>query len=223
MEEPQELAKTEGAEKGATTQKFLLRLFGPVTDTAAQHLSLEFRALAARRHANLLAVVALAEQMHQDVDIAEPHELPLNVSVPMLEAASLCENDGLQQRWAALLANASSGKMDVEQMPSFVDVLRHLSPVEAKLLESIASCQSKKVELSDVGLQFPTVIECQVALGNLRRGACLSPELGFTALVTEESPEPVIIYQQGEEFAQVNMTWFGLAFMQACQTPTSTE
>ena len=207
--------------KGSPTPKLLLRLLGPSTDVVGEHLSLEFRALAARRHANLLHVIKQAERLHQEADVAEPQNLPLNVSVPLLEAASLCEDDVLRDHWAALLANATSdnGKASAKEIPSFVDVLRHLSPVEAKVLQAIVICQNWRVELKHFDLHFSSAVDFQVVLGNLRREACIAPELGFTALSTKESPEPILIFQDGQQFAEVNLTWFGMAFVEACQSP----
>jgi hypothetical protein len=62
--------------------------------------------------------------------------VPLKTLLPLLEYASLEQEDDLQEKWAALLANASaSGPILV--LPGFSDILKQLSPQEARLLDGI--------------------------------------------------------------------------------------
>lgn len=223
-EHKQDSSAEESIEKSSVAPKLLTRLFGPTTDVVGEHLSLEFSAIAARRRANLMLIIKRAEILHQEAEVIESQELPLNVSVPLLEAASLCEDDYLREHWAALLANATSsvsGKASAREIPSFVDVLRNLSPVEATVLRALMKCQNINLELKHFDLHFPSAVDFQVVIGNLRRQSCITPELGFTALTTEESPEPILIFQDGQQFAEVNLTWFGMAFVEACQSSSA--
>lgn len=52
--------------------------------------------------------------------------VPMRTLVPLLEGATLEDDEGMSDRWASLLANAASGKRDVP--PSFPSVLRELEP-----------------------------------------------------------------------------------------------
>ena len=62
----------------------------------------------------------------------EPREVPENIWVPLLQAASLETDDSLQERWASLLANAS--KTDSQVLPSFLDILKQLTGVPPPFL-----------------------------------------------------------------------------------------
>ena len=60
----------------------------------------------------------------------------MNVVIPLLEAASLQEDDELIERWAGLLANATDPAGSPVE-PGFPDVLRQLSQVDARLFDYI--------------------------------------------------------------------------------------
>lgn len=52
---------------------------------------------------------------------------------PVLEAASIEDNDEMQTRWAALLANEATSVGSVH--PSFLEILRQLALEDARLLD----------------------------------------------------------------------------------------
>lgn len=62
-------------------------------------------------------------------------KVPLRVLVPLIENSSLEEEEGMQERWANLLANAAAGKCEVN--PNWIEILKELSPVEANMLDNI--------------------------------------------------------------------------------------
>jgi hypothetical protein len=41
----------------------------------------------------------------------------------------------MQTRWATLLANATNPHIESDNYPTYVEILRQLSPIEAKYLE----------------------------------------------------------------------------------------
>ena len=62
---------------------------------------------------------------------AEPNRVPLKILVPVIEGASLEEDDELQDLWAALLANAATSG---DARAAYAEVLRQLSRHEVLLL-----------------------------------------------------------------------------------------
>jgi len=56
---------------------------------------------------------------------------------PLLEAASLEDDESLHERWVALLANAARTDCDVEILPCFPDILRQLTPDEARFMDKV--------------------------------------------------------------------------------------
>lgn len=67
----------------------------------------------------------------------EPREIPIKTLFPLLEGASLEDDDSLQDCWAALIANAANPAASVEVKPAFAGILKSLSPQEAGLLNAI--------------------------------------------------------------------------------------
>src|ERR1019366_1980885 len=54
---------------------------------------------------------------------------------PVLEAASIEDDDEMQTRWAALLANEATSVGSVH--PSFIEILKQLAPGDARLLDRL--------------------------------------------------------------------------------------
>lgn len=63
----------------------------------------------------------------------EPAPLPLTILLPILEQASIEEDDDLQDRWAALLVSCSGEKTIT--MPAAPDILKQLNKWEIMLLQ----------------------------------------------------------------------------------------
>lgn len=78
----------------------------------------------------------------------EPNAVPLKILVPLLDAASLEDDDDedMQARWAALLANAAAGENGAYVSPAFPRILAELTPPEAALLQSLAEREEAEGE-----------------------------------------------------------------------------
>jgi len=63
----------------------------------------------------------------------EPHEVPLQVLVPILDSGANEERPEMQERWAYLLANAATRTDTVPA--AFPEILRQLEPIEAVAVE----------------------------------------------------------------------------------------
>jgi hypothetical protein len=68
----------------------------------------------------------------------EPKAVPLKLLLPSFEQASLEDDDSLQDKWAALLAEASNPDSDASTFSVFAEILRQLSPYDSKFLEHLA-------------------------------------------------------------------------------------
>lgn len=96
-----------------------------------------------RRWENQLALMQKAEEKMRALGLnGKCHPLSLKIGVPLLEAASLEDDEYLRELWANLLINSVKHK-DCLVHPAFIQVLQNLLPQEAKLLE-YASKHSKK-------------------------------------------------------------------------------
>jgi Abortive infection alpha len=92
--------------------------------------------------------VKLAVKMYQKTDLMlidagiTPHAVPPRLFLPIVENASVQDDEDLHTRWAALLANAVASPDLVH--PSYIEVLRQLSPKDAKLLDELYDACAKK-------------------------------------------------------------------------------
>ncbi len=77
--------------------------------------------------------VRLFEQTARMLEAAglKPHRVPYKLLTSIVQNASLEEDDDLQDRWAALLANNATGD---GHEAAFPEILKQLSPVDARLL-----------------------------------------------------------------------------------------
>ena len=75
----------------------------------------------------------LADRRHP----SSSRPVPLNVAIPIFEAASLEEDDDLQDLWARLLANAADADSGSEVRRGFVSILQDFGHMEARLLQVI--------------------------------------------------------------------------------------
>ncbi len=65
----------------------------------------------------------------------KPNQIPVKTLVPLLDGASLEEDEDMQDRWAALLANAANPNNVFSSHIIFVELLKQLSPYECIILE----------------------------------------------------------------------------------------
>jgi hypothetical protein len=107
----------------------LERLFGGVVDQIGGVWSDQMKV---RRFERQLKLFRRVQELIEDSGI-EPQLVADKIGIPLLMAAPLEDDPGLQELWACLLANAATIRGSVE--PSFVEILKQLSPQEAKLVD----------------------------------------------------------------------------------------
>lgn len=148
---------------------------------------------------------------------APSRALPLSIGVPLIEAASLEENDELQDVWAQLLANCGNADSGVHLKRAYVTILQDMGPLEAKLLDRIANAPAEfrgpggdvmTAELPDRYLHYPSINgddpqripppEVVVALWNLVRLGCIELLWTFGGI----SPRAANATPLGEDFAK---------------------
>lgn len=66
-----------------------------------------------------------------------PEPIPPRLFLPALEAATIEDNEGLQERWAALLANAADPSKGNPILPAFVEILKELTPEGANFIRNV--------------------------------------------------------------------------------------
>lgn len=125
------------AKKAAT---LLGKLLGPAATALGERLG-EFLApptpiaptvldmIAMWRHGNMTVVLGRAAERLEGRGI-EPRPIPIGALLPLLEAASLVDDDTLREWWAELLASGVSA--DEHQHPMWVKILAQMSGEDAR-------------------------------------------------------------------------------------------
>lgn len=142
--------------------------------------------------------------------------IPLNIGIPLLNAASLEDNDVMQELWARLLLNAADANFTSEIRVAFIDIIKTLTPIDAQILKQIyisAALQTstdktnidvridRKKAMTDLNID---AITCDASLDNLERCQLLS------------RPDPM--WSEIDEDGNVikNLTALGILFIRAC-------
>lgn len=160
-----------------------------------------------------------ADEFMKSMGIDKPNNpIELKLAVPLLQAATLEENDYLQDLWAKLLVNSVNDKNKIKLMRSYIDILERLTPLEAKILEEIYSLPFDEIQHKGVNTTYlpekalivndnerSNLIleneEIQLALANLSRLGCITASYSLGG---------------GEIFSSVNPTILGKYFIEAC-------
>ena len=143
--------------------------------------------------------------------------VPLNVAIPIFEAASLEEDDDLQDLWARLLVNAADAESGVEVRRGLASILQDFSHMKVRLLQKIHDAPPKESgvptkglpnkylepgeEKEDPGLPSEPV---QIDLWNLMRLGCIESAGTWDSLAGIQ---------------RVNITALDKALVNACSTP----
>lgn len=149
---------------------------------------------------------------------APTRSVPLKLAIPIIQGASLEEDDDLQDRWAALLVNAANAEFHSEVRRAYVVILEQLTALDVQILDALYSLPFEKSQHDGIvtsGLPLTVRIaeesesenalpseEVVISLSNLARLGCLRP--GIT-------------WGGGESYTRVNPTLSGKAFVEACR------
>src|SRR5580698_4899288 len=104
------------------------KIAGPAAEELGLTLQDSVRVYRAKRQLRLLQKT---KEMLDKVK-ADPQRVPLKALLPIIEHGSNEEDDALQDRWAALLANIAIRGMTIPAAP---DILRQLTPYDVLLLQ----------------------------------------------------------------------------------------
>ncbi len=207
----QEIAKTvnnalDKAEKAGT---FIAKYIdAPLTEiTGIWNDKLKYR-----RWENQLNLWTKANKKLQDLGLEVPrNELPLKLGLPLIEAASLEDDNQLQELWANLLVNSSTG-FSLDR--SYISVLEQLSSLEAEIFLKIYEDVSSSIEDNNFWYAFDpeekfidlnssniSKLNFNLALSNLIRLDCIGH----------------VIHLSGEKY---HTTLFGKFLFEAVKEPT---
>lgn len=159
-----------------------------------------------------------ADQYLLEVGLKTPSRaVPLKIAIPLLQAATIEDDDSLQDLFAALLVNAANAASGVEVHRSFIEILSQITHLEARILNVIYSLpfdiarhagittdalpDSARILADNEEAKQQPSDEIALALGNLVRVGCMKVPGTWGG---------------GETFSSVNPTLLGREFVRAC-------
>lgn len=88
--------------------------------------------------------------------------IPQKFMIPLLEAATLEEDDELQNKWALLLANAADKSYELEVKRNYITILENITEFEAKMFDDIVNTEMfRGLSSSDASMnlsRYPLII-----------------------------------------------------------------
>jgi hypothetical protein len=194
------------------------RIAGPLADEIGESL-----ALLARPYRIALSVKMFQKTQRMLKESGLPAQpVPPRLFLPMLEAASIENDEDLHTKWSALLANAASSPDKVH--PSFIEILKQLTPDDARLLDKLYTATNananKKYRLLNQSLL--EVDQYGIPFQNLMRLGLIQTTYDLdgmkVALTGAGAP-----YVSGEMNEDRWLTEFAVSFIEACRPPKTIE
>ncbi|MCY4614273.1 MAG: Abi-alpha family protein [Nitrospira sp.] len=167
--------------------------------------------------------------------------VPRNVAIPIFEAASLEEDDDLQDLWARLLVNAADAESGVEVKRGFVSILQDLGHMEVRLLQKIHDAPPKESGVPTMGSPGPLDVDGRLIAPPKKGGVAtkglpneyLEPgeekedpglpsepvQIGLWNLMRLGCIESAGTWDSLVGIRRVNITALGKALVHACSTP----
>lgn len=123
--------------------KFLKVVFGPASENIGGILSDQTRHWRAS-NIDRLANYWKQRVKERGIDEAALQHLPFGDAFRVIDAASMEDDDNVQQMWADLLANATDPSEAIQIKKVYIDLLKSLSGAEVIFLNFLWTAESKK-------------------------------------------------------------------------------
>lgn len=225
----QEVAKAaqKGLEVGEKLGGFFAKVLGEPAETAAGILGDKLKFMRWERQIRL---VDRAEEINRKRGILG-HEIPVppKLAIPIIENASLEENDSLQDLWVKLLSSSQGEETSGNVRAAFIDIIKQLEVLDVSLLNLIFNSYSRAVnenvissEASPTKVAFPKgeIIRLlgisektyEDSVDNLMRVRCLCSEVKIIQGIGLGGENPTI----DKGYESICITSLGVGFVLAC-------
>lgn len=216
----QEVAKTTGKAISAG-EKFGGFISQYVEGSIEQGMGIFEDKLKYMRWERQVRLMQRAEQLSKEIGLTQPtRSIPLKLAIPLLEAASLEDDDSLQDLWTHLLVNAANAESHINLQRAYIEILKQITSLEALVLQKIYSLPYEDIRHGGVELEklpheatagnfdskrnqalLEPPEEVKLALSNLERLGCLFIERSMAG---------------GELYKKIHPTLLGKSFVEAC-------
>lgn len=174
-----------------------------------------------KRLENTVRVMEKTQDLLQDKRHT-PEALPLNLRIPLLESASLEEDETLQSKWAGLLASSLAGD---PVLISYPKILSELTPLEARLLDVLFEANAHRTVGADPSVFATSKSSAVMTVLSLdgHRFLILAENLSRLGLLESVTANPLfwkdMDYMRSPSFEEIRLTAIGYEFVKACKGP----
>ena len=156
------------------------------------------------------------EILHQRGIQGPLRPIPYKLALPIVEHASLEDNDELQDLWANLLASAVDPKFEGLIRSAYIDIIKQLEVVDVHILNAVYESHKQWSEEERSREKKP-----QPPRFHLVSGVDISKKLSISSAVYENSIDNLIRVRCLAchlviNCGQVYITSFGVSFVEAC-------
>ncbi len=158
---------------------------------------------------------------HADKGVTSTHAIPPKIGVPLIEKATIENDDDLHQRWSNMLANALSSEYKGAMKRSYISILSDMEAIDVLIFDVIVKeyigldVKQKENALFDMGKLSQNINvsgeQLEVSLRNLLRLGCLKPGV-FTNEAVRVGRHGTTSYM---DIKLVGVTGLGLEFYQS--------
>jgi hypothetical protein len=174
-------------------------------------------------------LVLMADEVNKILEyrgVTGTRSVPPKLALPIFEESSLEHDPSLQDLWNHLLANAMDPQFNGELRYGFVDMIKNISGIEAKIMNNFYEILKREGHAADLSkitdyhlkkeqiMQMVGIDETtyQVNIFNLMRMQCIGPAI-LTGDGIRFGEEPITIYKGSNA---VVLTPLGVKFVEAC-------
>jgi hypothetical protein len=201
----QEIAKTTGKAIDFV-EKFCGFIAKFIAGPLEQGIGIFHDKLTYMRWERQVRLIKRSEDFLNEVGLSNPtRPVPMKIAIPLIWAASLEEDDDLQDRWAKLLVNAGNANSGIAVKRSYISILEDLSPMDAKILEKLCSVARQNKLILTYKLPDEAVIsrddkfspepsqDVQLSLSNLMRLGCITSPMFMGGRLNLTEVEPTLL------------------------------
>lgn len=178
-----------------------------------------------------LRIVDEVNRILDERGVESTRPIPPKLAIPILEQASLEENDELQDIWCRLIANSLDPNFQFEIRYAFIDIIKNLTALDARILKYIYEItmernkeyKTEKFQVYKINFDsikkniYASDVETELSLYNLKRVQCVwdndlnelrHDAAGIAAGITWTKTTPT--------HSTYRITPLGVAFILAC-------
>jgi hypothetical protein len=219
----QEVAKTvgQGIEASKTLAKFFKDVFGDLVIDGAGLASDKLKYYRIER------AIALHDKTTRNLNskgITNFNAVAPKIGIPLIESATIEDNDDIQALWANMLANAMNPNFDGKIERKYISILQDMSLTDVKIFNYVMSMylreksdklhtqlMKKEALQTALNIELETVDAC---LRNLLRLGCIKQGHQYMSAIKMEGTFPSVYF----DIEQFGITTLGLDFYKSIST-----